>query len=206
MLSYSDSSSDSDDDIDEECSELFTKENSVWNSPKDNRVLRSPFLSLSPTALWGDLAIELDNTPGTPEFKIAQKREKKRILQEKIEKEEQKKIPSVKLGQKTYYTTKDIAKDRDKISIKNKPLFKKFYKKTKKKYWILGPAEQSFLWDLLKYHPKRKEKEKKIKSFVYGYLPVRDFMGLLALQHNGKLDSFSQKKSITNIKKILGET
>ena len=77
MLSYSDSSSDSDDDLDEECSELFTKENSVWNSPKDNRVLRSPFLSLSPTALWGDLAIELDNTPGTPEFKIAQKREKK---------------------------------------------------------------------------------------------------------------------------------
>ena len=201
MLSYSDSSSDSDDDLDEECSELFTKENSVWNSPKDNRVLRSPFLSLSPTALWGDLAIELDNTPGTPEFKIAQKREKKRILQEKIKKEEQKKTPSVKLGQKTYYTTKDIAKDRDKISIKNKPLFKK----TKKKYWILSPAEQSFLWDLLKYHPKRKEKEKKIKSFVYGYLPVRDFMGLLALQHNGKLDSFSQKKSITNIKKILGE-
>ena len=43
MLSYSDSSSDSDDDLDEECSELFTKENSVWNSPKDNRVLRSPF-------------------------------------------------------------------------------------------------------------------------------------------------------------------
>ena len=69
----------------------------------------------------------------------------------------------------------------------------------------MSPAEQSFLWDLLKYHPKRKEKEKKIKSFVYGYLPVRDFMGLLALQHNGKLDSFSQKKSITNIKKILGE-
>lgn len=201
MLSYSDSSSDSDDDIDEECSELFTKENSVWNSPKDNRVLRSPFLSLSPTALWGDLAIELDNTPGTPEFKIAQKREKKRILQEKIKKEEQKKTPSVKLGQKTYYTTKDIAKDRDKISIKNKPLFYK----TKQKYCILDPVEQSFLWDLLKYHPKRKEKEKKIKSFVYGYLPVRDFMGLLALQHNGKLDSFSQKKSITNIKKILGE-
>lgn len=200
MLSYSDSSSESDDDIDEECS-LFTKENSVWNSPKDNRVLRSPFLSLSPTALWGDLAIELENTPGTPEFKIAQKREKKRILQEKIKKEEQKKIPSVKLGQKTYYTTKDIAKDRDKISIKNKPLFKK----TKKKYWVLGHVEQSFLWDLLKFHPKRKDKEKKIKSFVYGYLPVRDFTGLLALQHNGKLDSFSQKKSITNIKKILGE-
>ena len=201
MLSYSDSSSDSDDDIDEECF-LYTKENSVWNGPEDNRILRSPFLSLSPTALWGDLAIELENTPGTPEFKIAQKREKKRILQEKIKKEEQKKIPNVKLGQKTYYTTRNIAKNRDKISNKYKHLFKK----TKKKYWVLGPAEQSFLWDLLKYHPKRKEKEKKIKSFVYGYLPVRDFMGLLALQHNGKLDSFSQKKSITNIKKILGET
>ena len=83
MLSYSDSSSDSDDDLDEECSELFTKENSVWNSPKDNRVLRSPFLSLSPTALWGDLAIELDNTPGTPEFKIAQKEKKKEFYKKK---------------------------------------------------------------------------------------------------------------------------
>ena len=149
MLSYSDSSSDSDDDIDEECSELFTKENSVWNSPKDNRVLRSPFLSLSPTALWGDLAIELDNTPGTPEFKIAQKREKKRILQEKIKKEEQKKIPSVKLGEKTYYTTRDIAKNRDKISNKYEHLFNK----KKKRYCLLDPVEQSFLWDLLKYFP-----------------------------------------------------
>ena len=98
MLSYSDSSSDSDDDIDEECF-LYTKENSVWNGPEDNRILRSPFLSLSPTALWGDLAIELENTPGTPEFKIAQKREK-RILQEKIKKEEQKKIPNVKIRTK----------------------------------------------------------------------------------------------------------
>ena len=46
-------------------------------------------------------------------------------------------------------------------------------------------------------------KEKKIKKFVYGYLPVRNFVGLLALQHNRKLDSFSQKKSITNIKNFF---
>ena len=52
MSSSTDSSSESDDDIDEECLH-FNKENSVWNSPEDNRVLKSPFLSLSPTALWG---------------------------------------------------------------------------------------------------------------------------------------------------------
>ena len=106
------------------------------------------------------------------------------------------------LGGRQYYSTKDIAKNRDRILIKNKPLFIK----TKKKYKILDPKEQEFLWDLLRFHPKRKEKEKKIKKFVYGYLPVRDFMGLLALQHNGQLDSFSQRKSINKIKNILGET
>lgn len=202
MSSFTDSSSESDDDIDEECLH-FNKENSVWSSSKDNRVLKSPFLSLSPTALWGDIAIELDNTPGTIEYKIEQKR-KKRILKEKKNilnvKLKKKIIPNVKLGKKTYYSIKDIVKERDKILIKNKPLFIK----TKKKYWLLNKEEQEFLWDLLQYHPKRKEKEKKIKKFVYGYLPVRDFMGLLALQHNGNLDSFSQRKSMDKIKKILG--
>ena len=208
MSSFTDSSSESDDDIDEECLH-FNKENSVWNSPEDNRVLKSPFLSLSPTALWGDIAMELENTPGTMEYKI-EKKIKKRILKEKknipnviLEKKREKKIiPNVILGEKNYYSTKDIAKERDKILIKNKPLFIK----TKKKYRILDHKEQEFLWDLLRYHPKRKEKEKKIKKFVYGYLPVRHFMGLLALQHDGKLDSFSQRKSINKIKDILGET
>ena len=106
------------------------------------------------------------------------------------------------LGGEKYFSTKDIAKNRDRILIKNKPLFIK----TKKKYRILDHKEQKFLWDLLRFHPNRKEKEKKIKKFVYGYLPVRDFMGLLALQHNGQLDSFSQRKSINKIKNILGET
>ena len=47
------------------------------------------------------------------------------------------------------------------------------------------------------------EKKQVIKSFVYGKVEERKFSGLLVLQHDGKIDSFSQQKAFKRIEEIF---
>ena len=106
---------------------------------------------------------------------------------------------NVKLAGELYSSTNDVVEQRDEIAKRNKIPFRE----SNQTYIVLPQKDQDFLWDLIEYHPKAAEKKKVIKSFVYGFVAERNFSGLLVLQHDETLDTFSQKKSIKVIKEIL---
>ena len=99
----------------------------------------------------------------------------------------------------------DVVKERDSICKRNKPFF--FQHKEEKNYFTLPQKDQEFFWDLLKYHPKHNTKKDLIQEYVYGecVFPKKGGLvsGLLVLQKDGSLDTFSQKKCFENIGKAF---
>ena len=105
---------------------------------------------------------------------------------------------NIKLAGELYSSTSAVVEQRDEIAKRNKIPFRE----SNQTYIVLPQKDQDFLWDLIEYHPKAAEKKQVIKSFVYGFVAERNFSGLLVLQHDGKLDSFSQQKPIKAITEI----
>ena len=201
-----------------------------WKGPEDNHLFPKegernngknipPLVLPDPSVSWFDFQENLEETPGTEEFFYNEER-KKRLEKEKI-KEEKESIQrlmkleaekkkrnqererldalSIKLGGELYSSTAAIVEQRDEIAKRNKNPFMD----SKKPYILLPQKDQDFFWDLIEYHPKAEEKKNVIKSFVYGYVAKRNFSGLLVLQKDGKLDSFSQQKPIKAIAEIF---
>ena len=185
-----------------------------------------PFYKLSQNILsWGDYQMDSEETPGTDEYEIYQtnikqtlkkekirkeKEEKERKIQqkklqelkEKLEKERKRKEKEgLKFADKYYMSLTDVVKERDSICKRNKPFF--FQHKAEKNYFTLPQKDQEFFWDLLKYHPKHNTKKELIQEYVYGecVFPKKGGLvsGLLVLQKDGSLDTFSQKKCFENI-------
>lgn len=189
-----------------------------------------PFFKIPPDVLsWGDYQIDSEEIPGTDEYEVSRehlketlKKERKRKekeekerkikqkklqeLKEKLEKERKRKEKEgLKFADKYYLSLTDVVKERDSICKRNKPFF--FQHKTEKDYFTLPQKDQEFFWDLLKYHPKHNIKKDLIKEYVYGecVFPKKGGLvsGLLVLQKNGSLDTFSQKKCFENIGKAF---
>ena len=178
-----------------------------------------PLVLPDPSVSWFDFQENLEETPGTEEFFFNEKR--KLILeQEKIKEKEEsiqrlmkleaekkqrekerKRIESlsISLAGELYSSTAAIVEQRDEIAKRNKNPFMD----SKKPYILLPQKDQDFFWDLIEYHPKVEEKKRVIQSFVYGYVAKRNFSGLLVLQKDGKLDSFSQQKPFKTIAEIF---
>ena len=201
-----------------------------WKGPEDNHLFPSedernnakkipPLVLPGPDVSWADFQENIEKTPGTEEWFLHQARQKR--IKEEGEKEERKKIErlmklesekkkreqererldalSIKLGGELYRSTVAIVEQRDEIAKRNKIPFRE----SNEPYFILPQKDQDFFWDLIEYHPKAEEKKKVIQSFVYGYVAKRNFSGLLVLQKDGKLDSFSQQKPIKAIAEIF---
>ena len=115
--------------------------------------------------------------------------------------EERKRIESlsIKLAGELYSCIHSVVDQRDEIAKRNKIPFRE----SNQTYIVLPQKDQDFLWDLIEYHPKAAEKKQVIKSFVYGKVEERKFSGLLVLQHDGKIDSFSQQKAFKRIEEIF---
>jgi hypothetical protein len=178
-----------------------------------------PLVLPDPSVSWFDFQENLEETPGTEEFFYNEER-KKRLEKEKIKEEkesiqrlmkleaekkqrekERKRIESlsISLAGELYSSTAAIVEQRDEIAKRNKNPFMD----SKKPYILLPQKDQDFFWDLIEYHPKVEEKKRVIQSFVYGYVAKRNFSGLLVLQKDGKLDSFSQQKPFKTIAEIF---
>ena len=201
-----------------------------WKGPEDNHLFPKedqrkntrnipPLVLPDPSVSWADFQENIEKTPGTEEFFLNEKRkiilEKERAKQEKerIQKQikqeaenkqrekERKRIESlsISLAGALYSSTSSIVEQRDEIAKRNKIPFMD----SKQPYILLPQKDQDFFWDLIEYHPKAEEKKRVIQSFVYGYVEKRNFSGLLVLQKDGKLDSFSQQKPIKAIAEIL---
>lgn len=201
-----------------------------WEGPEDNHLFPRedernnakkipPLVLPGPDASWADFQEEIEKTPGTEEFFLNEKRkiilEKERAKEEKeriqrlmkLEAEKKKREQererlnslSIKLAGDLYSSSVAIVEQRDEIAKRNKIP----YMESKKPYIELPQKDQDFFWDLIEYHPKAEEKKRVIQSFVYGYVEKRNFSGLLVLQKDGKLDSFSQQKPIKAIAEIF---
>ena len=201
-----------------------------WKGPEDNHLFPTegernngknipPLVLPGPDVSWSDFQENLEKTPGTEEFFFNE--ERKKILEKERLKEEKERIKrlmkleaekkkreqererldalSIKLGGELYRSTVAIVEQRDEIAKRNKIPFRE----SNEPYFILPQKDQDFFWDLIEYHPKAEEKKKVIQSFVYGYVAKRNFSGLLVLQKDGKLDSFSQQKPIKAIAEIF---
>jgi hypothetical protein len=189
-----------------------------------------PFYKISPDVLeWGDYQMDSEETPGTDEYEERKKhlketfkkerkrkqkeekdkkRQEKKLqeLKEKLEKERKRKEKEgLKFADKYYLSLTDVVKERDSICKRNKPFF--FQHKMEKDFFTLPQKDQEFFWDLLKYHPKHNIKKNLIKEYVYGecVFPKKGGLvsGLLVLQKDGSLDTFSQKKCFENIGKAF---
>ena len=180
-----------------------------------------PLVLPDPSVSWADFQENIEKTPGTEEFffnekrkiileqeKIKEKEESiQRLMKLEAEKkkreQERKKIESlsISLAGELYSSTAAIVEQRDEIAKRNKNPFMD----SKQPYIILPQKDQDFFWDLIEYHPKAEEKKRVIQSFVYGYVAKRNFSGLLVLQNDGSLDSFSQQKPIKAIAEIFRE-
>ena len=201
-----------------------------WKGPEDNHLFPKeaqrknsrnipPLVLPDPSVSWADFQENIEKTPGTEEFFFTEKRkiilkqerakeEKERIqrgikqeAEKKQREKERKRIESlsISLAGELYSSTSSIVEQRDEIAKRNKIPFMD----SKQPYILLPPKDQAFFWDLIEYHPKAKEKKRVIQSFVYGYVAKRNFSGLLVLQKDGKLDSFSQQKPIKAIAEIF---
>ena len=201
-----------------------------WKGPEDNHLFPSedernnakkipPLVLPGPDVSWSDFQENLEKTPGTEEWFLNEERKKRseeeRVKEEKerirrlmkLEAEKKKREQererldalSIKLGGELYRSTVAIVEQRDEIAKRNKIPFRE----SNEPYFILPQKDQDFFWDLIEYHPKAEEKKKVIQSFVYGYVAKRNFSGLLVLQKDGKLDSFSQQKPIKAIAEIF---
>lgn len=201
-----------------------------WGGPSDNNLFPTeqerenskyppPLVLPGPDVSWADFQENVEKTPGTEEYDFEQgksKRLHKKEEQYKIQRiekmkhmefekkkrlEERKRIESlsIKLGGELYSSTSDIVEQRDEIAKRNKLPFRD----SEQPYILLPPKDQAFLWDLIEYHPKASEKKQVIQSFVYGFVGTRNFSGLLVLQNDGTLDSFSQQKPIKAITEIF---
>ena len=184
-----------------------------------------PLVLPGPDVSWSDFQENLEETPGTEEFFLNEERKKR--LEKEGEKEERKRIErlmkleaekkkreqerkrldslSIKLAGELYSSSFAIAKERDNICKRNKPLFYQ-EKSNQQNYFILPQKDQEFFWDLIEYHPKAEEKKKVIQSFVYGecVFPKKGKVsGLLVLQKDGTLDTFSQQKPFKAIAEIF---
>ncbi len=201
-----------------------------WKGPEDNHLFPTegernngknipPLVLPDPSVSWFEFQENLEETPGTEEFFYNEER-KKRLEKEKIKEEkesiqrlmkleaekkqrekERKRIESlsISLAGELYSSTAAIVEQRDEIAKRNKNPFMD----SKKPYILLPQKDQDFFWDLIEYHPKVEEKKRVIQSFVYGYVAKRNFSGLLVLQKDGKLDSFSQQKPFKTIAEIF---
>ena len=199
---------------------LFPRENERNNAKKI-----PPLVLPGPDSSWADFQEEIEKTPGTEEWFLEQAKQKR--IKEEGEKEERKRIErlmkleavkkkreqerkrvdslSIKLGGELYSSSFAIAKERDNICKRNKPLFYQ-EKSNQQNYFILPQKDQEFFWDLIEYHPKAEEKKKVIQSFVYGecVFPKKgNVSGLLVLQKDGTLDTFSQQKPFKAIAEIF---
>ena len=201
-----------------------------WKGPEDNNLFPiegernngkniPPLVLPDPSVSWADFQENIEKTPGTEEFFFNEKRkiilekeeikEKEESIQrlmkleaEKKQREkERKRIESlsIKLSGELYSSTAAIVEQRDEIAKRNKIPFRE----SNEPYFVLSQKDQDFFWDLIEYHPKAEEKKNVIESFVYGYVAKRNFSGLLVLQKDGKLDSFSQQKPIKAIAEIF---
>jgi hypothetical protein len=201
-----------------------------WQGPKDNHLFPTedqrnnannipPLVLPDPCVSWADFQENIEKTPGTEEFffnakrKIILEQEKIKEEQERVQKEIKQEVEkkqreqerkrreslSISLAGELYSSTSSIVEQRDEIAKRNKNPFME----SKQPYILLPPKDQAFFWDLIEYHPNVAEKKRVIQSFVYGYVAKRNFSGLLVLQKDGKLDSFSQQKPIKAIAEIL---
>jgi hypothetical protein len=199
---------------------LFPKEqerNNARNIP--------PLVLPDPSVSWADFQENIEKTPGTEEWFLHQARQKR--IKEEGEKEERKRIErlmklesekkkreqerkrleslSIKLAGELYSSTSAIVKERDNICKKNKPFFYQ-ENSNRQDYFTLPQKDQDFFWDLIEYHPKAEEKKSIIQAFVYGecVFPKKGKVsGLLVLQKDGSLDTFSQQKPIKAIAEIF---
>ena len=200
---------------------LNPEDNVLFPTEKERENSKKPptMVFPGPGVSWADFQENLEQTPGTEEWALEQERQQK--LQKEEEKnrikriermkhmeferkkrlEERKRIDSlsIKLAGELYSSTSAVVEQRDEIAKRNKIPFRE----SNQTYIVLPQKDQDFLWDLIEYHPKAAEKKQVIKSFVYGFVAERNFSGLLVLQHDGKLDSFSQQKPIKAITEIF---
>ena len=201
-----------------------------WKSPADNNLFPTekerensknppPLVLPAPGVSWADFDENLEKTPGTEEYEKVQERLKRSKYEEEQEKikriermkhmefqkkrrlEERKRIESlsINLGGELYSSIHSVVKQRDEIGKRNKVPFEE----SNQPYIILPPKDQDFLWDLIEYHPKAAEKKQVIQTFVFGSIKARNFSGLLVLQNDGTLDSFSQQKPFKRIEEIF---
>lgn len=134
------------------------------------------------------------------EKKIRLQKEKQRLQKEKQRKKREREIKysdikGVILGGEKYYTDWEITKAKNEICIRYKSILT-----TGQEYINIDAKSEQFLKDLVfLYHPKKEEKKEKIKNFAYGRCGT--FYTLCALLKDGTLDTFSQKKPVTEILK-----
>ena len=200
---------------------LNPEDNVLFPTEKERENSKKPptMVFPGPGVSWADFQENLEQTPGTEEWALEQERQQK--LQKEEEKnrikriermkhmeferkkrlEENKRIDSlsIKLAGELYSSTSAVVEQRDEIAKRNKIPFRE----SNQTYIVLPQKDQDFLWDLIEYHPKAAEKKQVIKSFVYGKVEERKFSGLLVLQHDGKIDSFSQQKAFKRIEEIF---
>lgn len=147
------------------------------------------------TFTWDVPVQETKNKRKAPKRRWTERKKiKRRWVEEEVDESN-----SIKLGGKNYYSIDLIQKKRNEIAIRNRISFMK----SNRLYYILPTEDQAFLWDLLNYHPDVHTQKQIIKSFVYGFFNRKNFSGLLVLRKDGKLGTFSQKKSFEVIEEIL---